>query len=92
MQTLTASVREVLQDKITSKAAKVGVVGLGYVGLPLAVEFAKAGFSVIGIDVLASKAQCLPDPCSILGTPVGMRWVQQIPQKLVLDTLLREPL
>ncbi len=35
---------EVLAEKIRSRKARVGVVGLGYVGLPLAVEFAKAGF------------------------------------------------
>jgi len=37
------------------KKARVGVLGLGYVGLPLAVEFARAGFDVIGIDVQQSK-------------------------------------
>jgi UDP-N-acetyl-D-glucosamine dehydrogenase len=40
-----------LLKKIDSKQAKLGVIGLGYVGLPLAVEFARAGFSVIGYDV-----------------------------------------
>lgn len=40
-----------LAHKIRTRAAKVGVVGLGYVGLPLAVEFARAGFEVTGIDV-----------------------------------------
>ena len=40
-----------LHQKIKAKTARVGVVGLGYVGLPLAVEFAKAGFSVTGIDL-----------------------------------------
>jgi len=44
-----------LQDKIRSKTARVGVLGLGYVGLPLAVEFAKAGFDVVGIDVQPGK-------------------------------------
>ena len=44
-----------LQNKIKAKTACVGVLGLGYVGLPLAVEFAKAGFHVIGIDVQQSK-------------------------------------
>ena len=39
-----------LQEKITDKSAVVGVIGLGYVGLPLSVEYAKAGFHVIGID------------------------------------------
>jgi len=44
-----------LTHKISTKTAKVGIVGLGYVGLPLAVEFAKAGFEVTGIDLLESK-------------------------------------
>jgi UDP-N-acetyl-D-glucosamine dehydrogenase len=35
----------------------VGIIGLGYVGLPLAVEFAKAGFNVIGIDLIESKVE-----------------------------------
>jgi UDP-N-acetyl-D-glucosamine dehydrogenase len=42
---------EVLLRKIHDRSATVAVVGLGYVGLPLAVEFAKAGFTVIGYDV-----------------------------------------
>ncbi len=49
------SVAADLQNKIKTKKARVGVLGLGYVGLPLAVEFAKAGFEVIGIDVQQSK-------------------------------------
>jgi UDP-N-acetyl-D-glucosamine dehydrogenase len=44
-----------LQSKISNKKARVGVLGLGYVGLPLAVEFAKAGFDVTGIDVQQGK-------------------------------------
>jgi UDP-N-acetyl-D-glucosamine dehydrogenase len=39
-----------LRKRIKDKTARVGVLGLGYVGLPLAVEFAKAGFDVTGID------------------------------------------
>ena len=46
-----------LEEKIRARTARVGIVGLGYVGLPLAVEFAKAGFSVTGIDVSEAKAQ-----------------------------------
>ena len=45
-----------LEEKIRSRKAQVGVVGLGYVGLPLAVEFAKAGFSVTGIETDPQKA------------------------------------
>jgi len=47
---------EILREKIRSRSARVGIVGLGYVGLPLAVEFARAGFEVTGIDVSQSKA------------------------------------
>ena len=46
---------ELLAQKIQSRTARVGIVGLGYVGLPLAVEYAKAGFSVTGIDLSSSK-------------------------------------
>jgi UDP-N-acetyl-D-glucosamine dehydrogenase len=44
-----------LRAKLEDKSAHVGVIGLGYVGLPLAVEFAKAGFHVTGIDVQQAK-------------------------------------
>lgn len=44
-----------LEEKIRSKRAKVGIIGLGYVGLPLAVETAKAGFRTLGIDVNKDK-------------------------------------
>lgn len=45
----------VLKQKILNRTVTLGVVGLGYVGLPLAVEKAKAGFSVIGFDVQSQK-------------------------------------
>jgi UDP-N-acetyl-D-glucosamine dehydrogenase len=44
-----------LLERITGRTARAGVVGLGYVGLPLAVELARAGFHVVGIDLDASK-------------------------------------
>ena len=44
-----------LMEKIQNKEVRVGVVGLGYVGLPLAVEKAKAGFKTIGFDVQSEK-------------------------------------
>jgi UDP-N-acetyl-D-glucosamine dehydrogenase len=44
-----------LEERIRSRKARVGIVGLGYVGLPLAVEFAKAGFEVTGIDLSEAK-------------------------------------
>lgn len=48
-----------LQNKIKSKKAQIGVVGLGYVGLPLAVEFASKGFSTVGIDLDTSKVNSI---------------------------------
>lgn len=53
------TIKQTLLDRLNNRTARVGVVGLGYVGLPLAVEFAEAGFSVIGIDVSASKVDAL---------------------------------
>lgn len=41
----------ILRKKIADREIMAGVVGLGYVGLPLAVEIAKAGFKTVGIDV-----------------------------------------
>jgi len=48
---------ESLIKKIEAREARIGVVGLGYVGLPLAVEFADAGFSVLGFEVSAAKVE-----------------------------------
>lgn len=45
--------------KVDNRKAVVGVVGLGYVGLPLAIEFVKAGFKVIGLDIDADKVRQL---------------------------------
>jgi len=49
------TVQLALEEKIRRKTARIGIVGLGYVGLPLAVEFAKAGFHVTGFDVQEHK-------------------------------------
>ena len=46
---------DTLLQKIRTRKARAGVIGLGYVGLPLAVEFAKAGFETVGFDVDAAK-------------------------------------
>ena len=44
-----------IKEKLQNKTAVLGVIGLGYVGLPLAVEKAKAGFSTIGVDILQDR-------------------------------------
>ena len=62
-----------LQEKIQSRTARVGIVGLGYVGLPLAVEFAHAGFAVTGIDLNESKIARVNGGDSYVGdVPAGV--------------------
>ncbi|MFC1651580.1 nucleotide sugar dehydrogenase [Patescibacteria group bacterium] len=56
-----------LLEKIKSKKVTVGVVGLGYVGLPLAVEFAKVGLKVIGFDVQKEKIDLVNKGESYIG-------------------------
>ena len=48
-----------LQERLASRRAHVGVIGLGYVGLPLAVEFARAGLTVTGLDVDSGKVAAI---------------------------------
>ena len=48
-----------LLSKINSKSANIGVIGLGYVGLPLVIEFCRAGFHVTGFDVDEQKIALL---------------------------------
>ncbi|HWK10894.1 MAG TPA: NAD(P)-binding domain-containing protein, partial [Vicinamibacterales bacterium] len=50
---------ETLRNKLVARSARTGVVGLGYVGLPLAVELAKAGFHATGIDLDARKVDAI---------------------------------
>ena len=50
---------EDLRDSIDSRDARIGVIGLGYVGLPLAIEFAQAGFTVTGLDIDDEKVRAL---------------------------------
>ena len=62
--------KEGLLKKISSKEIKVGVVGLGYVGLPLAVEKAKAGFKTIGFDVQEEKVKLVNEGHNYIGDVV----------------------
>jgi UDP-N-acetyl-D-glucosamine dehydrogenase len=56
-----------LELKIRTRRARVGIVGMGYVGLPLAVEFAKAGFSVTGLDISEQKIRSVNAGDSYIG-------------------------
>ena len=62
--------KEKLLKKIKEKNLTVGVVGLGYVGLPLAVEKAKAGFKTIGFDVQEEKANLVNEGHNYIGDVV----------------------
>lgn len=63
--------KEELLRKIQEKSIRVGVVGLGYVGLPLAVEKAKAGFKTIGFDVQEEKVHKVNDGINYIGDVVN---------------------
>ena len=66
-ETGSVTIDKELAKKIRSRRARVGIIGLGYVGLPLAVEMAKAGFAVTGIDVSAAKAEQVNAGVSYVG-------------------------
>jgi UDP-N-acetyl-D-glucosamine dehydrogenase len=61
---------ENLRGKISDKTARLGVIGLGYVGLPLAVEMAKAGFCVTGFDVQQKKVDMVNEGHNYIGDVV----------------------
>ena len=56
---LGVTLLEKLISKFERKESKVGIVGLGYVGLPLAIRFAACGYRIVGFDVDLSKIQSL---------------------------------
>lgn len=60
-----------LKDKIIDKKATLGVIGLGYVGLPLAVEKAKAGFKTIGFDIQKQKVEMVNAGQNYIGDVVS---------------------
>ena len=69
-----------LKAKFTRRSGRVGVIGLGYVGLPLACEFARAGFTVTGFEVDTSKVKNLQAGKSYIGD-VESRLVQELFKK-----------
>jgi len=68
------SYQQILIDRLRKRSAKVAILGLGYVGLPLATVFAEAGFSVIGIE---------PDKKKLQAIRMGESYIQDIPSELV---------
>ena len=61
----------IIKEKLLNKEATLGVIGLGYVGLPLAVEKAKAGFKTIGFDIQESKVEMVNSGKNYIGDVVN---------------------
>ncbi len=80
----SASLKQQLLEKIETRQARIGIVGMGYVGLPLAVAFAQAGFEVVGVDVDQEKVEALNCGASYV-EDVG----DDVLQELVRTGLLR---
>ncbi len=68
------SEKDVLKRKLEAKTAKVGILGMGYVGMPLAVVFAQAGFEVLGID---------PDQRKVDTFNSNVSYIQDVPSDLI---------
>jgi UDP-N-acetyl-D-glucosamine dehydrogenase len=75
-----------LLSKLEGKNATIGVVGLGYVGLPLAVEKAKAGFNVIGFDVQEKRTQLVNDGINYIGDVVDEELAELTSSKKLIAT------
>lgn len=75
-----------LIDKIINKTAQLGVIGLGYVGLPLAVEKAKAGYSVIGFDILKNRVDMVNQGINYIGDVVDEELRELVQKKVFTAT------
>ncbi|MBK7203326.1 MAG: 3-hydroxyacyl-CoA dehydrogenase NAD-binding domain-containing protein [Anaerolineae bacterium] len=69
---MTSNAQQTLLHKLNTRSATVAVIGLGYVGLPLAVAFAEKGFPVVGIEVDGRK---------VAAVQRGESYVQDIPSE-----------
>lgn len=81
-----SNIKEDLLKKIESKDLVVGVVGLGYVGLPLAVEKANAGYKVIGFDVLPDKVKMVNEGHNYIGDVVDAELAEIVEKGLLKAT------
>ena len=78
--------KEELLKKIENREVTVGVVGLGYVGLPLAVEKAKAGFKTIGFDVQEEKVKLVNEGHNYIGDVVDSDLKKLVEEKMLTAT------
>ncbi len=78
---------EKIEKIIKDRTARIGIIGMGYVGLPLAVEFGKGGFRVTGFEVDAQKVRDLKSGVSYIGD-VPTEDVAALRKKGLLDATL----
>ena len=78
--------KQELLKQIDEKSIVVGVVGLGYVGLPLAVEKAKAGFKTIGFDVQEEKVRLVNEGHNYIGDVVDSDLKELVEKKMLTAT------
>jgi len=78
--------KKLLLDRIAKKTAVLGVVGLGYVGLPLAVEKAKAGYRVVGFDIQPSRVQLVNDGVNYIGDVVDTELAELVNGRVLTAT------
>src|SRR5436190_8162011 len=79
-------IKNEITQRITDKKAKVGVIGLGYVGLPLVVEYANNGFEGIGFEVDARKAEQINSGVSYIGDVPSRRLKEAVDAKRLCAT------
>ena len=79
-------IKEQIIQLITQKRARIGVVGLGYVGLPLLVEFAGSGFRGMGFEVDQQKADQINGGCSYIGDVPDSRVKELVDASLLQAT------
>lgn len=73
-------------DRITRKSSVVGVIGLGYVGLPLAVAAASAGYDTIGFDIDSEKPECIHAGQSCIGAVSDAQLEELVTQRRLSAT------
>lgn len=67
-----------LIEKLQDKTAHIGIVGLGYVGLPLSIRFAEAGYNVLGLDIDNTKVQKISE---------GQTYIKHIPDNVIVTAV-----
>jgi UDP-N-acetyl-D-glucosamine dehydrogenase len=85
---ITREVDEImsLEEKLRNKTAKLGVIGLGYVGLPLAVEKALAGYNTIGYDIQSEKVKNVNSGVNYIGDVVDKELKEIVGRGLLMAT------